>query len=502
MAYLIGIDAGSTSCKAIACDHSGHFLATAKMPTLTHYRENGWAELDAEEMWNAVEGCIQSIVEKLGGDTCDGVAVASMGADVLLDEKGDQVHPIIAWFDSRSDKIANRWKETLGAEAVYQISGINPNYVAGITRMQWLKEEHPELFQKGRYWLQIQSFVSFKLTGKAKVSYTNACRTMAFDLNKRDWSEEILKTAGIDKSLLSEPVRSGDFIGAVTPEVEKRTGLKRGTPVYAGGIDYVCGAFASGIIDSGQMLDSTGTSEQLIVVTDRPQVDPRHMDQNFTSVAHVVNDKYYMMGMIVASGGILEWFKREFHCASFDELMEEAARQPIGSNGCMLLPYFAGKYTLGSDAAARGAFVGLTTATKRGDMVRALLEGLCYEMLGILEGMQKISGTKVRSIYAIGGAANSDFWLQMKADVTGVTIRSKHVPEAAALGAAMLAGLGAGVYESPADAVARVRHPEKVYTPDLERHKQYRKIYETLNKGLYPALAEFHKNIAKINLAQ
>lgn len=499
MSYLIGIDAGSTSCKAIACDHSGRFLATAKKETVTHYRENGWAELNAEELWEAVAYCLQHITKELGGDTCDGVAVASMGADVLLNAKGHQVHPIIAWFDTRTDGVAKRWKENFGAEKVYQITGINPNSVAGITRMQWMKEKHPELFAQGNKWMQIQNFVSYKLTGEAKVSHTNACRTMAFDLNKRDWSDEILNVAGIDRTLLSEPVRSGTLIGEVTSGVESLTGLKAGTPVYAGGIDYVCGAFATGIIDSGQMLDSTGTSEQIIVITDKPQIDPRYMDQNFTSVAHVVNDKYYMMGMIVASGGIFEWFKREFQCASFEELINEAMAQPIGANGCMMLPYFCGRYTLGNDAAARGAFVGLTTATKRGDIVRALLEGLCYEMLGIIEGMQKISNTSIHSIYAIGGAAKSDFWLQMKADVTGIVIRSKHVPEAAALGAAMLAGIGAGIYASPADAVAKVCHPEKVYTPNQENHKKYRQIYERLNKGLYPALAEFHQKIAKLN---
>jgi xylulokinase len=497
MGYLLGIDVGSTNYKAVACDYNGHFLATAKRPADTTYLEHGWAQLDPQKMWEGVAACIKEVSQALPGQICDGIGIATNGEDMFLDANGKAVHPTIRWFDTRTDKIAKAWKN-FGVEQVYKITGINPNPVAGITRIQWIKKHHPELFAKIRCWIQTQGFVSLKLTGIARTSWNNACRTMAFDLRTRNWSKEILEEAGIPEDILAEPIRPGELVGTTTEDVADMIGLPAGTPVYAGGIDYACGTFATGIIKSGQMLDSTGTSEQLVFISDEPQSSPKYINKNFTSVSYVVNDKYYMMGQIISSGGILEWFKREFKGASFDELVAEASKRPIGANGCMMLPYFSGRYTLGSDAAARGAFLGITTATTRGDFVRAILEGLCFEMYSIVRNVQRISDKEIQSIYAIGGAAKSDFWMQLKADITGIRVKSKSVPEAAALGAAMLAGIGAGVYNSAEDAVKKVVFPEKVYEPNKKRHKKYMDIYERLNQQMYPALKYFNDTVTEM----
>jgi xylulokinase len=499
VAYLMGIDVGTTNCKAAAYDYQGQLLAVFSHPTITHYLENSWAEFNPDELWAAVAGSIKDIVTQLGGAGFDGIAVASMcGTGVLLDSHGQWLHPIIAWFDTRTNAIAEEWKARLGADRVFKITGINPNSVAGITKIQWIQKNYPDAFRRATRWLQIQDFISYKLTGQAVVDYSAACRSMAFDLNKLNWSEEILEVAGISPNLLSRVVPAGTLIGTVTSEVENLTGIKAGTPVFAGGIDYVCGAFATGVIDTGQALNSTGTSEQILVITDKPEVDPQYLNENFTCVTHVVNNKFYMMGMIVSSGATLEWFKQQLGRCSFNELMAEAAAQSLGANGAMLVPHFRGRYSPGVDAVARGAFVGLTTALKRGDIVRSILEGLCYEMVANINGISAISQTETNLIYAIGGATNSDFWLQMKADVTGITIKSKEVHESAALGAAMLAGLGAGVYSNAVAAIATVSHPEKTYIPNPANHAKYRTIYSTLYQKLYPALAEINRAIAEI----
>ena len=499
MAYLMGIDVGTTSCKAAAYDHQGQLLAVCSRPTITHYRETSWAEFNPDEMWDAVAGCIKEVVGQLGGEGFDGLTVASMGGTgVLLDSEDRWLHPIIAWFDTRTADIAKAWREGYGSPAVFQITGINPNSVAGITKIQWIKQNYPEVFSRAARWLQIEDFINYMLTGQAAIGYSVACRTMAFELNTLNWSEAILREAGIPARLLSRPVPSGTRVGVVTPRVEALTGLRAGTPVFAGGIDYVCGAFATGIIDTGQALDSTGTSEQVLVITDQPTLDPQYLKDSFTCVTHVVNNKFYMMGMIVSSGAIMEWFKQQLAHCPFDELMAEAASQPLGANGALMLPHFRGRYTPGADAASRGAFVGLTTAMTRGDLVRSVLEGLCYEMKANIEGIRTISGTDIHSICAIGGATNSDFWVQMKADVTGIPIKSRDVREAATLGAALLAGLGAGVYPDAAAAVGAVRHPEKTYLPNAANHAKYSLLYDTLYKRLYPALAEINHAITDL----
>ncbi len=499
MGYLIGVDVGSTNFKAIACSPDGKVLTEARRPGVTEYKDNGWAELDPLRLWQGVAACIREVVENLLQDKCIGVGVASNGEDAFVDEVGNPVHSTLRWFDTRTTEIAEQWK-TFGFDRVYGITGIRPNPVAGITKLQWIRENAPEAYAKGRWWISNQGFVSMRLTGVAKTSWCNACRTMAFDLKKRDWSDEILEAAGIPRKLFPEAVRSGDLIGHVTEMAAGETALPVGTPVYAGGIDYACGTFATGIIKSGQLLDSTGTSEQIVAIVDEPQSNPRYMEDNFTSVSYVVNDKYYMMGQIISSGGVFEWFKNTFSNATFDELCAEAAKMPIGSHGVMMLPYFSGRYTLGNDSAARGAFVGLTRNAVRGDFVRALLEGLCFEMKSIIDRMQTISGHAIQSIYAIGGAARSPVWLQMKADVSGLRVHARNVHEAAAFGAAMLAGLGAGIYSSPEDAVEKVaKHiPETIYEPDAERHGVYQKIYERLYEHLYPELRAVNQSITAL----
>lgn len=499
MAYLLGIDVGSTSCKAAAYDHQGQLLAVGSRPTLTRYLENSWAEIDPDGLWCAVAGCIKDVVEQLDGSHCDGLAIASMcGTAVLLDKEDQCVYPMIAWFDTRTADIADKWRSDFGAENVFQITGINPNSVAGITKAQWIKQNYPERFSRVTRWFQVQDFINYKLTAQAVVDYSVACRSMTFNLNTLTWSDDILQAAGLNRELLPRPVIAGTLVGKITHQVEKITGLQAGTPVFAGGIDYVCGALATGIVDTGQTLNSTGTSEQVLVITDRPAVNPENFKENFTCVTHVVKDKYYMMGMIVSSGAIMEWFKQQLCNCSFDELMLEAAERPLGANGVMLLPHFRGRYSPGEDASSRGAFVGLTTAATRGDLVRAILEGLCYEMATNIDGIRNASKTDIHSIHAIGGATNSDFWIQMKADITGVTVKSKTVRQAATLGAAMLAGIGSGVYADTAAAVAAVQHPEKIYVPNPDNYKKYRQLYEVLYRNVYPTLAKLNHEITDI----
>lgn len=500
MQYLLGVDVGSTNLKAVAYDFTGRILAEARRSAKTYYLQDGWAELDPLELWQGVAAALREVTATLQGAICLGVGIASNGEDCFVDAQGNPVCRALRWFDTRTTGIAKAW-EAFGYERVYAITGIRPNPVAGITKLQWIKTHDPEAYQHGRFWISMQGFVSMRLTGVATTSWTNACRTMAFDLQTRDWSETILQAAGIPKTLFPQPVRPGSLLGKVHVEASQITGLPSGTPVYAGGVDYACGALATGILQTGQLLDSTGTSEEIVALVDTPQANPAYMDENFTSVCYVANDKYYLMGLIVAAGGIFEWLRRTFANVSFTELMEEAKAMPIGSHGVMMMPHFSGRHTLGNDPLARGAFLGLTRSVKRGDIVRAMLEGLCFEMREIIDKAQEISDSFITSIYAIGGAAKSPFWLQMKADVSGLQVHHRHVREAAALGAAMLAGLGCGVYANAEAAVRQVsaKLPETIYTPNAVCHEAYLKLY-SLYKKLYPTLKTWNREVAAMQV--
>nr|WP_092072259.1 FGGY family carbohydrate kinase [Dendrosporobacter quercicolus]NSL48609.1 xylulose kinase [Dendrosporobacter quercicolus DSM 1736]SDM39194.1 xylulokinase [Dendrosporobacter quercicolus] len=496
MACLIGIDIGSTNCKAAAYGVDGTLKAAASRPVTTHYLETSWAEFDPDQIWQAVQSVLQEVAGQLGDEKIDGIAIASMGAaGVLLDENDRWIHRSIAWFDTRTEEVAQWWRDSFGAERIYEISGFVPNPMAGITKVQWIRDKMPETFSQVKRWVSMQDYGAYCLTGQAVVDLSVGCRTMAADLRNRCWNEEILAHAQIPLEICSQLKRSAEFIGPVTPKASLATGIPAGTPVFTGGLDYVCGAFACGLLEPGNVLCAIGTSEQILMVVDQPANDLRHIDTNFTCVNYVVNDQYYIAGQVISSGCILEWFAKEIAATDFNVLVEEAQTAPLGAKGVFMLPHFRGKYTPGADPLSKGAFVGLTTAHSRACLARAILEGLCYEAAIIMESMEQVADQPVRAVHVTGGATKSPFWMQMKADILGKPIVCLDIPEVVTLGAAMLAGLGAGMYQDSDDAVRRIKRREISYTPNEERHLQYRKQYEGVYKHLYFGIKDINRKI-------
>lgn len=499
MSCLVGIDVGTTNCKAVAYGADGTIKASAKHKTETYYRENNWAEFDPTQMWEAIQSILKELSQQLNGEKIDGIAVASMGAaGVLLDENDEWIHRSITWFDTRTKEVAEWWKNTIGNERVYSITGFVPNPMAGITKVQWIKDKMPEKFKTVKHWLSMQDYIAYRLTGEAAVDYSVGCRTMALDLKKRCWSQEILAHADIPLDICSTLKRSGELIGTITPKAAELTGIQQGTPVYVGGMDYVCGAFASGLCDSGEVLSAIGTSEQILMITDEPANNIANIKTNFNCVNYVVNDKYYLQGQVISSGVILDWFRKDIVQEEISTLLDEAEQSPIGANGVMMLPHFRGKFVPGADPFSRGSFIGLTTSHTRGDVVRSILEGLCYESTVIIEKLQEISGKKIERVHVVGGAVNSPFWMQLKADILGKQLICLRVPEEVTLGAAMLAGIGSGIYSSPADAIAQTRPQQTIYEPDMERHRKYRIIIDEIYKKIYPALKETNHKINEV----
>jgi xylulokinase len=499
MACLIGIDIGSTNCKAAAYGADGTLKTSACRPINTYYVENNWAEFDPSQILQAVQAVLLEVTSQLGTEKIDGIAVASMGAaGVLLDENDQWIHRSIAWFDTRTEGIAKWWRDSFGAERAYEITGFVPNPMAGITKVQWIRDKMPEEFKRVKHWVSMQDYIGYCLTGEAVVDFSVGCRTMAVDLRKRCWNTDILNHAQIPVEICSTLKRSGEQVGLVLPSMAAKTGITEGTPVFVGGLDYVCGAFASGAVSTGDVLCAIGTSEQILLVVDQPANDIRHIAMNFTCVNYVVDDKYYVAGQVISSGCILDWFCKEILKDDFCTLISEAEEAPLGAQGIFMLPHFRGKYTPGADPLSKGAFVGLTTGHSRACLARAILEGLCYEATGIMESMEQVSGQTIKSIHVAGGATQSPFWMQMKADILGKAIVCLDVPEVVTLGAAMLAGLGAGVYQDSADAVQQIKRNEIVYTPDMTRYREYRRIYEGVYKNLYPAIKDINHQIERV----
>jgi xylulokinase len=334
-----------------------------------------------------------------------------------------------------------------------------------------------------------------------------ASTTLLFDQRKRSWSDELLAVSRIRRDLLCDPQPSGTVLGEVHRQAAEATGLPVGTPVVLGGHDYLCGALPTGAFRPGVVCDVTGTWEMVVAALAEPVLTPAVHQMGILVDSHVARGLWAAMGATVAADQ-LEWFRREHGQlekqraeqtggVDWDYLMQAAAESPPGARGCMFLPHMSGSHCPVMDHRSLGAFVGLRNIATKGDMLRAIIEGLDYQFLQVVRGLEGGLGVKPDTIVAIGGAINNEFWMQNKADVVGKPIEVPEIEEAVVLGAAILAGLGVGVYRDEQDAYGRVHKPGRVYEPDAALHARYREWFATFQE-LYPALRKVHARLHQV----
>lgn len=510
MSYLLGIDIGTTNTKAVVYDPSrGQVVAVASRPTVTHHPRPEWSEYDPAELWR---GVVEVVREAAAGRAADirAVGVASMAeAGVPIDGQGRYLYPIICWHDPRSEPQSRRWHEWLGAQRVFEITGQPIQVKFTVNKLLWLKDHAPEVWRAMRKWLCIQDFALWKLTGAYATDYTVASRTMAFDQRARTWSEEILCRVGLPADVFADLRPSGTAVGRVTREAAAETGLVEGTVVATGGHDHLCGAFAAGTLGPGTLLNSLGTAEACLLLTDDYRPDERLLRGGYSHYAYVVPGSYVLTFSLSASGGLLDWFVRQLapeaaaagadRRLAFDTLLAAAETVAPGSEGLFWLPHLNGSGSPWFDELSRASMIGLMPAHSRAHMVRALLEGLSYWMRENLDTLVEVAGAPASGeVVAIGGGSRAALWMQIKADVTGRPVRVAQVPEAVAVGAALLAGLGAGVFKSHAEAAGTVVQASTVYQPDPARGAAYQSYYRSIYCELYPALRGLNHRIHEV----
>jgi xylulokinase len=321
---------------------------------------------------------------------------------------------------------------------------------------------------------------------------------MAFNLGQLAWAADLLDDVGIDPTLFAPARPSGVGIGRVTAQAAAETGLPVGAVVGTGGHDHVCGALAAGVVHHGQMLDSMGTAEALFFPRDVPLQDLSVGKQGYSQGAHVVPERYYLFGGLYTSGASTEWWREIARHGSYEELVAEAAAAPAGANGVTFLPHLRLGHPPTPDARARGAFVGLSTDTTRGDMTRAVFEGLAFDARSSIEPVLLFSGLgSMPEITVIGGSSRNDVLLGIKSSVLGTPLRVLALEEATALGAAMLGGIAAGTYQNASDALStidqaqRTIHPQPSETANYERH--FHEVYRRLFPAVQPINHAIHE---------
>jgi xylulokinase len=509
MGYLVGIDLGSTSTKAVAYDLSGSITASCSVPAEIKHLDSDhpdWAFWDPDIVWNSTLTIIKSVLEQIG-DAAEikGIAVTGMGMDgVPMGKDGRWLYPFISWQCTRTEPQSREFSKKFGAEKIFNIAGKQVLHIDTIYRLLWMKENHPEILEKTDKWLLIEDFINFMLCGRQATDYTMASCTSLFDQKNLQWSDELLNGAGLDQTLFPEALPSGTVLGGVSDKAAAETGLKSGTPVVLGGHDYICAALAVGAFVPDVIMDVTGTWE--IIVRTLPQLilNKDIFDAGINVEAHVAKDAYLLAGYS-PSALMLEWFRDNYGIEEkeienqtgkpdWDSLMEKAASAPCGSNGVFFLPHLAGAGTPDIDSRSLGAFVGLSTTTDKGCMLRAIIEGVDYQFKDILYAFDRALPGSIDKVIAVGGAVRNALWMQNKADVTGKIIEVPVLEEATTLGAALLAGIGLNLYADEKDAFQQTYKEGHIYEPDPERRKQYEDDYHIFKK-LYPCLREVNHAI-------
>lgn len=493
---VIGVDIGSTGCKATIVSENGAILAQA----YREYREKKcevpqWQEVSSNEVWRCTAEVISACAAQHKGEPVAALSVSSFGEAVtLVDDCLNVLSDGILYTDPRGDEETAWLLAGVEADAYMGIAGVGPSKMYSLPKLMWLKQHKPEAYRNARAFLPFDGFALAKLGAKLHTSYSLAARTMAFDVVNKRWSAKILDIAGIDGAKCPEAVPSGTVVGQLSREAAHLTGLPEGILLVSGGHDQPCASLGAGAIYSGLATDGLGSVESINPTFDEPRLNAQMAQGSFACVPHVLPEKYITYAFTFTAGRLFKWYRDTLgseECARaqranrnvYELLIEEMSPE---ANDLFLLPYFAGAATPYMDYTSKGALVGMTLETTKPDIVRALLEGITFESMVNVEHLER-AGVSIRELVATGGLANSRAFLQMKADMMGRPIHTIASDQAGTMGVAILAGVAVGVYGSIEEAVSLVVKKGTQYEPDFKRHQRYLEKYERY-KRIYPAM--------------
>ncbi|MGH2458288.1 MAG: FGGY-family carbohydrate kinase [Chloroflexota bacterium] len=501
MSVLVGLDVGTTNTKAVGFDPgTGRVVAVASRPTPYLDVGAGEREIDPAQLWDGVVACLWEVTAAAPGPVL-ATGIASMAeAGVPLDRAGRPLDPIIPWYDPRTEPQLQQVLANHDPRHLFELTGMAHRHVYTLYKILWLREHRPEVIRSLDRWLSVADFVGWQLTGVAATDPTLASRTMFYEQRARRWSPDMLDLAGLRAEQLPRIAASGTTIGTVTAEAARATGLPSGTPVGIGGHDHLCGALAVGAARPGQVVDSVGTAESLVFPVAGYRGDDLFRRARICCYAHVVPGQFVVQAGMPMSGGGLAWIASRLFADADDPVavaLDAAGQAPVGADGLLYFPYLGGNGSPVGDENVTGAFVGLKATQERGHLARAVLEGIALGIRNALEVTESVVGPPSEPLRVFGGGSRSTLWLQIRADVLNRPILGVEVPEAVALGAALLAGVGAGVYPDAATAAGAVDRATTPYYPDPDRAARYDSRYRQAYLKLYPALAPVFATLAE-----
>lgn len=500
---LLGIDVGTTGCKAVVFSEEGQMLASAYAEYDVQRPVVGWAQLDAAEVWERVKRTIAQVASATAPDPIKALAVSSLGEAMVPVTVDRQVlgPSIIGGFDQRGEEYLASLEANLGDMHLYQINGntLGNNY--GLTKLMWIRDHQPKVYEQAQKFLLWGSFVPFMLGADPIVDYSLANRTLLFDLAHATWSPELLQVAGLDHTKLPETVPSGTAIGTVAPQVAQELGLPPGVAIVAGAHDQCANAVGCGVIGEGRAVYGMGTFTCITPVFSQRREPQVMIERGLNTEHHAVPEKY--VSFIYNPGGsLVKWYRDTFAAAEhrraeatgrdvYDDLIAE---MPAGPSGIMVLPHFTttGPPAFVSDSC--GIIAGARLETTRGEILKGIIEGITFDLKESVDSLPP-TGIEIDDFRTAGGGSKSDVWIQMCADIFGRPFVRPAITEAGALGAAIIAGVGSGIFSSYEAGVEAMVRLGRTFEPDMGEHTRYADWFG-LYKELWPTLAKYLRTLA------
>jgi xylulokinase len=497
--YVIGCDVGSQGTNAALYSDDGKLVAFRYEPHDLMYSRPTWAEQDARQWIKALRTTVRALVSEVpDARAIRGISFGSqLDGLVACDKSGAPVRPAIIWMDRRAEAQAHKLAQLISPAHFYRLSGANLDSSHAVFKALWIRDEEPEHFERAARFMPPGSYVLQELTGECAVDYSNASSLALLDPNTRTWSDELLRVTGLDREQLPALAAATEAVSKITGSFADDTGLDADTVVAVGCGDEMAATLGAGVFEPGEVCDVVGTAEPVCAASAEPRLDPTRLVECHP---HADPDAWLLENPGFVSGGNLRWWRDHFAPEeraaeergagdAYDLLAAAAAEIDAGADGLVFLPCMQGAMAPEWNGAARGVYYGLTLAHTRAHMTRALLEGSAFALRDILEAMVD-AGLDVRRLTVVGGGAKGALWSQIKADVTGLPARIPTNVETTATGAAMLAGVAAGLFSNVADAASRfVSFQPSEFEPDPDRkavydeaYKRYRRVYWSLKE--------------------
>ncbi|MBD5117348.1 MAG: xylulokinase [Ruminococcaceae bacterium] len=507
MAYILGVDIGTSGTKTVLFSEDGVPVSSATYEYPLYTPQNGYAEQEPLDWWNAVVSGIKQVIGDSGvvASEIKGIGLSGqMHGLVMLDGDNRVIRRSIIWCDQRTAKEVKEITDKVGAEKMIEITA-NPA-ITGFTaaKIMWVKNNEPQNYEKCRHILLPKDYIRFMLTGEYATEVSDASGMQLLDIPNRCWSDEVLDKLGIDKSLLAKVYESPEITGKITKQVAELTGLAEGTIVVGGAGDNAAAAVGTGVVEDGKAFTTIGSSGVVFAHTSDISIDKKGRVHTFCCA---VPNCWHVMGVTQSAGLSLKWFRDNLCWSEMETALnmgvdpyyltdKEAMDVPIGANRLLYMPYLNGERTPHLDPNCRGAFVGLSTMHKKKDMIRAVMEGVSYSLRDCIEVMREMN-INVTDMMACGGGGSSPLWRQMLADLYACPVKTTQNKEGPALGVALLAAVGAGIYSSVPEACKAVILPDKIQNPVEENTAEYEKVYAVYKK-LYPAMKSCFDDLAAL----